>query len=134
MTYSDIQLQERAYEGQQRESEGWLVLQHQKWSVIHDQLASRPFQVSETLARNEQWRRVRDHLKKTLDEPEMIDWVIVQIQVATNLAAGIHEMRPRKSGPCFEILMEWVTNRKHKAMVVLQWTRGEFVPDFPTFS
>lgn len=129
----EIKRRERAFGGHPEESEQWLDLQHQKWCVIHDQLAGHPFQVSETLARNEQWRRVRDHLKQTLDEPEMIDWVILQIDVASNLAAGIHEMRQRKKGPCYEILMEWVVNRRRKAMVVLQWARGEFVPDFPTF-
>ncbi|NQU57232.1 MAG: hypothetical protein HQ513_08350 [Rhodospirillales bacterium] len=133
MTFIEIKRLERNFEGRCDESDEWLSLQHQKWCVIEDQLVGKPFQVSQTLARSEQWRRVRDFLKKNLDEPEMIDWVILQIDVASNLDAGIHEMRPRKKGPCYEVLMEWVVNRKHKAMVVLQWARGEFVPDFPTF-
>jgi len=131
--FAEIRRQELVFEGQQADSEQWAHLQHDKWCVIHDLLARQPFQVSETLARSEQWRRVRDHLKKILNEPEIIDWVIVQIDVATNLAAGIHEMRPRKKGPCYEILMEWVINRRHKAGAVVKWVKGEFIPDFPTF-
>lgn len=125
--------QESSFGGQNKDCEAWFILQYHKWCVIFDDLANHPFTVSQTMDRAEQWRRVRDHLKQTLDEPEMIDWVIEQIDVATNLAAGIHEMRPRKDGPCYVVLMEWVANRKHKAMVVLQWDRGELVPDFPTF-
>ena len=129
----EIWRRERTFEGRRADSDEWASLQLRKWSLIHDRLVAHPFQVSETLARNEQWRRVRDHLKKQLDEPEMIDWVIQQIDVATNLAAGIHEMRPRKNGPCYDILMEWVVNRRRKAKAVMQWTQGEFIPDFPTF-
>ena len=131
--FEDILQQERLFEGHQVNSEEWVLFQHKKWKAIHHHLDAYPFQVSEKLPRHEQWRRVRDHLKQTLDEPAMIDWVIVQIDVAKNLAAGIHEMRPRKKGPCYDVLMEWVVNRERKALAIVQWTKGEFIPDFPTF-
>ncbi|MBL6932686.1 MAG: hypothetical protein ISR45_07020 [Rhodospirillales bacterium] len=129
----EIKLRERLLESEQEHSEEWIIVQNKKWEAIHHYLAAHPFQVSEKLPRFEQWRRVRDHLKKILDEPEMIDWVILQIDVAKNLAAGIHEMRPRKKGPCYDILMEWVIHRERKSKAVVEWTRGEFIPDFPTF-
>ncbi|MHA1597455.1 MAG: hypothetical protein ACTSV1_01930 [Alphaproteobacteria bacterium] len=107
-------------------------LQLEKWRLINRHLVTFPFTVSESLGRGEQWRRVRDHLKKTLNEKELVDWVVQQIDVAGNLAAGIHEMRPRKQGPCYDILMEWVVNRRIKAEAVMRWVRGESSPDFPT--
>lgn len=109
-------------------------LQHRKWRVLHKSLHDNPFQVPETLSRQEQWRRVRDHIKKTLDEPDIIDWVIVQKDVAANLAAGIQDLRPRKNGPCYELLMEFVRDRKRKALAVLRWCRGEGGPKRPSFS
>lgn len=129
----EIQRLERSLEDSRGDMEERAVVQLRKWSHIEDCLAANPFRVSETLPRSEQWRRVRDHLKANLDEPEMIDWIIQQIDVAANLAAGIHEMRPRKNGPCHGVLMEWVGNRRKKAEAVLKWIRCEFVPDFPSF-
>lgn len=95
-----------------------------KWRLIHQHLLERPFSVSQTPPRSEQWRRVRDHLKQTLDERELLDWVIQQIDVAANLAVGVHEMRPRKNGPCYDVMMEWVANRRAKAEAVIRWVRG----------
>jgi hypothetical protein len=129
-----IQMREHALDGRKVDPEEWASLQYEKWCFIHDQLVTHPFQVSKIHSRSEQWRRVRDHLKKVLDEPKMTDWVILQIDVATNLANGIHEMRPRKRGPCYDVLMEWVINRKHKTRAVMQWVKGEFIPGFPTFN
>jgi hypothetical protein len=96
-----------------------------KWRLIHQHLLEHPFSVSQTPPRSEQWRRVRDHLKQTLDERELLDWVIQQIDVAGNLAAGIHEMRPRKKGPCYDVMMEWVVNRRGKEEAVIRWVRSE---------
>lgn len=51
----------------------------------------------------------------------MIDWLLQQIHVAENIAAGIRDMRPRKSGPAYDVFMEWVSNRKRKAVAVHHW-------------
>ena len=110
------------------------ALQHRKWRVIHKWLRDAPFQVSETLPRPEQWRRVAEHIKKTLDEPEIIDWAILQTDVAAPRAAGIQDLRPRKDGPCYDLLMEFVRDRKRKALAVVRWTRGEGGPKRPSFS
>jgi len=109
-------------------------LQHRKWRVIHKHLRDNPFQVPASLPRKEQWRRVRDHIKKTLNEPEIIEWLILQMDVAANLAAGIQDLRPRKNGPCYGLLMEFVRDRKRKALAVLRWCRGEGGPKRPSFS
>ncbi len=104
-----------------------------KWRVLHRHLRRHPFQVSETPARAEQWRRVLDHVRRTVGEPEINDWVMMQRDVAANIAAGIHDLRPRKSGPCYALLMEFVRNRKRKALAVLRWTKGKNVPSRPSF-
>ncbi len=108
--------------------------QFQKWRLIHKYFHSTPFQVSETPPRAEQWKKVLDHIKKTVADPELIDWLIVQIEVAENIAAGIRDLRPRRSEPCYEVFLEYVANRKRKALAVLHWTKGQGSPKFPSFS
>jgi len=125
----DMEAEELRFSG---DRETLADLRLRKWRLIHQHLLEYPFSVSQTPPRSEQWRRVRDHLKQTLDEKELLDWVIQQIDVAGNLAAGIHEMRPRKNGPCYDVMMEWVANRCGKEEAVIRWVRGESGPDFPT--
>ncbi len=109
-------------------------IQHRKWRVIHKLLRDNPFTVGTAHPRAEQWRRVRDHVKLTLDEPEVTEWVILQMEVAANRAAGIADLRPRKNGPCYALLMEFVRDRKRKALAVLRWTRDEGDPERPSFT
>ncbi|MCB2101599.1 MAG: hypothetical protein KDE22_12055 [Rhodobacterales bacterium] len=105
-----------------------------KWRIIHRHLRRNPFHVPESLPRSEQWRKVVNHLRQTVDEPDLTDWLRVQVDVAANLAAGIRDMRPRKNGPCYDLVMEWVRDRKRKALAVLQWTRGIGTPKRPSFT
>jgi len=109
-------------------------LQVSKWRAIHKHIHRNPFHVPESLARSDQWRKVLDHLKRTVGEAELTDWLIVQVDVAANLEAGIRDLRPRKSDPCYDIVMEYVNNQKRKAVAVLRWARGKGGPDFPSFS
>ncbi len=104
-----------------------------KWRIIHKFIHANPFHVSDTLPRSDQWRRVLAHLRQTVGEAELNDWLIVQVEVAANIEAGIRDLRPRRSEPCFELVMEYVSNRKRKALAVLKWTRGKGEPDFPSF-
>ncbi len=131
---AEIRNQERSCNTARVAAVDWAELQMRKWDVIHELLIANPFTVTTQIPRSEQWRRVRDHLMKLLNEPEITDWLTQQANVAANLAAGIHEMRPRKSGPCYGILMEWVVNRKRKSHAVNEWVKGKNSPDFPTFS
>ncbi len=95
-----------------------------KWRVIHKFIHANPFHVSDALLRSEQWRRVLGHLKQNVDEAELIDWLIVQVDVAANQEAGIRDLRPRRSEPCFDLVLEYVSNRKRKALAVLKWARA----------
>ncbi|MCP5373522.1 MAG: hypothetical protein H6907_17475 [Hyphomicrobiales bacterium] len=108
-------------------------LQLDKWRLIHRHLRENPFQVSMALPRAEQWSRVHRHLRATVGEPELDAWVLVQRDVAQNLADGIRDMRPRKNGPCYDVLMEWVRDRKRKALAVVQWSQGKGTPRRPSF-
>lgn len=96
-------------------------LQHRKWRLLHKIVHGNPFQVSDRLPRHEQWMRVRDHVWRTIGEWEMIDWLNLQIEVARNIAAGIQDLRPRKDGSCHEVLLEYVANRKRKALAIHHW-------------
>ncbi len=108
--------------------------QFQRWRLIHKYFHKNPFQVSETPPRAEQWGKVLDHIKKTVADPELVDWLIVQKEVAENIAAGIRDLRPRRSEPCYELLLGYVANRKRKALAVLHWAKGQGSPKFPSFS
>lgn len=129
----DIRDEENSLETRDAPYPERVALYHRKWRVLHKLLRDAPFQVPETLGRAEQWRRVAEHIKKTLDEPEIIDWAILQKDVAANRAAGIQDLRPRKDGPCYDLLMEFVRDRKRKALAVVRWTRGEGGPKRPSF-
>jgi hypothetical protein len=128
-----VRADERAAEAGAASYEERAEIAHRKWRILHKYLRDNPFEVSAALARTEQWRRVRDHIKRTVDEPEIVDWLIVQVEVATNRAKGVQDLRPRKDGPCHPLLMEFVRDRKRKAVAVLRWSRGQGGPKRPSF-
>ncbi|KAF0113301.1 MAG: hypothetical protein FD149_2174 [Rhodospirillaceae bacterium] len=107
------------------------ALQYRKWSLIHRVLYDNPFHVSERLPRHEQWSRVRDYTMKNLAEPEIVDWLTQQIDIARHLAQGISDLRPHKNGPCHAVLMEWVASRKRKALAVHHWALAAEAADVP---
>lgn len=96
-------------------------LQHRKWRLIHKHFHDNPFRVSESLPRAHQWRKVLDHARAEVPEVELVDWLLQQVHIADNLAAGIQDLRPRKNGPIYDVFMEWVANKKRKATAVHQW-------------
>jgi hypothetical protein len=104
------------------------AFQVRKWRIIHKFIHANPFHVSDTLPRSEQWRRVLRHLKQSVDEAELTDWLIIQVDVAANIESGIRDLRPRRSEPCFELVLEYVANRKRKALAILKWARGKGEP------
>lgn len=115
---ADVIKKEQSFGPKQTNSLEWVELQVRKWEIIQDALLANPLKVIMDIPRDEQWHRVRDHVMKLINEPEIDEWLTLQINVASNFAAGIHEMRPRKSGPCYEILLEWVVNRKRRILAV----------------
>jgi hypothetical protein len=59
-----------------------------------------------------------------LRDTELIDWLALQIEVAANLERGVQDMRPRDPGPTWAVALEYVANRKRKALAVLHWAQA----------
>ena len=101
------------------------ALEFDKWRLIHKYIHSAPFNTRDSIDRSQQWRQAVPHVRD-LGEVDLLDWVLLQVQVARNLERGIQDMRPRKNGACHGLILEYVANRKRKAHAVLNWaTEGE---------
>ncbi len=98
-------------------------LEFQKWRLIHKRVHGAPFPNSPRLKRSDQWRAALEPIRD-IKEPEVLDWAIVQVEIASNLERGIPDMRPRKNGPCHPLVLEYVANRKRKALAVLHFTKA----------
>ncbi len=98
------------------------TLEFEKWRLIHKYIHSTPFRTSEHQSRPDQWRDAAAKVRN-IGEIEVLDWTLLQVEVASNLERGIHDMRPRKGGPCHPLLLEYVSNRKRKALAVLHFAR-----------
>lgn len=104
-----------------------------KWRRTHRWLRDDPYRDRAAAPRSAQWREALDRLRPARD-PELIEWLVLQAEVARNLERGIQEMRPRKSGPTWLVACEYLANRERKALVLLQWaeaaaTEGCFTVD-----
>lgn len=95
----------------------------QKWRLIHKFIHHHPYRDRALAARSEQWRDVLERVRD-LGDGELIEWVCLQIDVARNLEQGIQDMRPRKNGPTYLVMLEYVENRKRKALAVLHWAEA----------
>lgn len=92
-------------------------------SAVHRFIHAQPYHDDPAIARAAQWHEVLARFKDLGDE-ELNDWLRLQIEVAANIEAGIPDHRPRKDGPTFLIMLEFVANRKRKALAVLHWFEG----------
>ncbi len=94
--------------------------QLETWRAIQRFMHKTPFRDRAGLKRSDQWRSVLDRVRD-LDQTELIDWVALQVEVAGNRERGIPDMRPRKNGHAFLVMLEYVSNRKRKALALLKW-------------
>lgn len=94
-----------------------------KWRAIHNYLHKTPYRDRPGIRRSQQWVAVVDRIRD-LGETELIDWVLLQVDVARNLEKGVQDMRPRKNGPTFLVMLEHVANRKRKALAILKWVKA----------
>lgn len=99
-------------------------LQLEKWRLIHKHVHDNPFPTNARLSRADQWRAALDRIRD-MGDMDLLDWVLLQIEVAGNLERGVQDMRPRKGGPCHGLLMEFIRDRKRKALAVHKWLRAE---------
>ncbi len=95
----------------------------EKWRLIHDWTRRNPFRDKPGASRPDQWRAALEKVRPLRDR-ELIDWLILQIDVATNLANGVQDMRPRDPGPTWLVTLEYVSNRKRKALATLHWAEA----------
>ncbi len=98
-------------------------LEFQKWRLIHRRVHGAPFTTSQHLKRSDQWRAALEPVRD-IKEPEVLDWAINQVEIASNLERGIPDMRPRKNGACHALVLEYVANRKRKALAVLHFVKA----------
>ena len=106
----------------------------EKWRLIYDWTRRHPYRDNPRASRPDQWRAALEKFRPLRDS-ELIDWLILQIDVATNLANGVQDMRPRDPGPTWLVTLEYVSNRKRKALATLHWAEaaekeGCFTVDF----
>jgi hypothetical protein len=95
----------------------------EKWRLIHDWTRRNPYRDKPGTGRPDQWRMALEKFRP-LRDGELIDWLILQIDVATNLANGVQDMRPRDPGPTWLVTLEYVSNRKRKALATLHWAEA----------
>ncbi len=95
----------------------------EKWRLIHEWTRHHPFRDDPRAGRSEQWRAALTRLGD-LRDGELIDWLALQIEVAAHLENGIQDLRPRDPGPTWLVTLEYVGNRKRKALAVLHWAEA----------
>ena len=95
----------------------------QKWRLLHEWTRRHPFRDRPVARRSHAWREALDRFRP-LRDPELIDWLALQIEVAANLEKGVQDMRPRDPGPTWIVALEYVANRKRKALAVLHWAEA----------
>jgi hypothetical protein len=84
---------------------------------------ARSYRDSALRRRSDVWREALERFCG-LRDPELIDWLALQIEVAANLESGVQDMRPRDPGPTWIVTLEYVANRKRKALAVLHWAEA----------
>jgi hypothetical protein len=89
-------------------------------ALLHRYVHRHCYRDKERDDRSAQWQGSLARLRPVADAA-LVDWLLIQIEVARNLASGIQDLRPRKDGPTWLVLLEHVANRKRKAKAVLNW-------------
>ena len=95
----------------------------EKWRLLHAWARRHPYRDRPLARRSEAWREALERFRP-LRDPELTDWLALQIEVAANLERGVQDMRPRDPGPTWIVTLEYVANRKRKALAVLHWAEA----------
>jgi hypothetical protein len=112
-----------ALEGNEEATLARQQLEFEKWRLIHKQVHRQPFTLAARLTRAAQWREAANRIRD-LGEVELLDWTLQQAEIADNLERGIQDLRPRKNGPCHALVLEYLANRKRKALAVLHFAKA----------
>ena len=95
----------------------------EKWRLLHRWTRYRPYRDRTRAKRSELWRKALGRFHP-LQDRELIDWLALQIEVAANIENGVPDMRPRDPSPTWLVTLEYVANRKRKALAVLHWAEA----------
>ncbi|MGE5511864.1 MAG: hypothetical protein ACM31O_11525 [Bacteroidota bacterium] len=115
---------ERAAEYRQWAYERQCALQAEKWALLCDLMRASPFPTRQSLSRSAQWRAAAQHLRETLPPGELIEWALLQADIARNHERGVRDLRPHKDGPCHALIMDYAEMRRDKARAVLRWAEA----------
>ncbi len=119
--FQDLRQEEAIVVSRCDESFARVKLRHRKWRAIHKYLVDHPFFIPSKLERAKQWRAVLAHCDTLFFEQDITNWLNAQTHIAENLAAGIRDLRARRNGPCYDVFMEFVRNRKRKYHAAHRW-------------
>lgn len=98
-------------------------LELERWQALHRLAHRSAWRDDPALPRSRQWASARARFAG-LEDRELDGWIALQEEVAANRERGISDLRPRRDGPTFLVLLEYVANRKRKAKAVLDWARA----------
>lgn len=96
-------------------------LEVERWSVVAELIRRRPFASPPYLPRSAQWRRAVALLREAAPCPALLDWLLLQVEVAANVERGVRDLRPRRDGPCHALALAFAEQRLRKAVAVLAW-------------
>ena len=99
-------------------------LELERWRLVEQLIGASPFATRTTLPRSRQWRDATERLRDAAPCPELLDWLLLQAEVARNLERGVRDLRPRKDGPCHMLALQHAMSRRRKAEVVLGWAEA----------
>ena len=108
------------------------ALEVERWRLVAALVAARPFATPDYLPRSEQWRRATAVLRDAAPCPALLDWLLLQVEVAANLEKGVRDMRPRRDGPCHGLALAYARQRLRKAEVVQAWVDSAVATDADT--
>ncbi len=92
----------------------------EKWRLLQLWTRHHLYRDRTRAKRSDVWREALARFRP-LRDCELIDWLVLQIEVAANIENGVQDMRPRDPAPTWLVTLEYVSNRKRKALAVLHW-------------
>lgn len=95
----------------------------EKWRLLHRWTRRHVYRDRTRAKRSDVWREALERFRP-LRDCEFIDWLALQVEVAANIESGAPDMRPRVPGPTWLAALDYVSNRKRKALAVLHWAQA----------
>ena len=95
----------------------------EKWRLLHRWTRRHAYRDRARAKRSDVWREALERFRP-LQDCELIDWLALQVEVAANIENGAPDMRPRDPGPTWLATLDYVSNRKRKALAVLHWAQA----------